>query len=231
MTDSTRLCRGCGNGLQALKRQGNPRKWCSEACRVRFYRENTPGHKARRAEKERARAARVEAAKPPKPRCAHCGDELALRRADWKFCSKPKCKRASNVDLVASSPRCKEPKCFRPGVAHGLCGTHYSRAYRKANPEAWALIAVRANRKRRAVEAAAFVEHVELPVLLERAGWVCGICGEDIPKSATFPDVLSPSLDHVIPLSRGGKHEYANAQAAHYGCNSAKQDKVDFVMS
>lgn len=231
MTDSTRLCRGCGNELPALKRQGNPRKWCSEACRVRFYRENTPGHKARRSERERARAARVESDKPPKPRCVHCGDELARRRADWRFCGKPACKRVSASELVASSTRCDEPKCFRPRVAHGLCGTHYTRKWHALNPEASQKIRSKSRRKRRAMELEAFVEDVDMAVLLERDGWVCGICNEDIPKSATYPDLLSPSLDHVVPMARGGKHEYANAQAAHYGCNSAKQDKVDFVMS
>jgi 5-methylcytosine-specific restriction endonuclease McrA len=31
----TGRCRGCGGPLPPMKRHGNPRKWCSEACRVR----------------------------------------------------------------------------------------------------------------------------------------------------------------------------------------------------
>jgi 5-methylcytosine-specific restriction endonuclease McrA len=33
-----------------------------------------------------------------------------------------------------------------------------------------------------------------------------------------------PSVDHVVPLSRGGKHELANLQLAHYRCNLAKHN-------
>lgn len=224
-------CLYCGDELQVTAKSRATKKYCNDSCSLKYRRSNNPRYRKLAREWAQKNAARDEAAKPPKPRCAHCGDELARRRSDWKFCSKPKCKRASNVDLVASSPRCDEPKCFRPRVAHGLCGTHYTRKWHALNPEVSQKIRSKSRRKRRAMELEAFVEDVDMDVLLERDGWVCGICNGDIPKSATYPDLLSPSLDHVVPLARGGKHEYANAQAAHYGCNSAKQDKVDFVMS
>jgi hypothetical protein len=31
-------CRGCGGPLPRRARQGNPRKWCAESCRLRSYR-------------------------------------------------------------------------------------------------------------------------------------------------------------------------------------------------
>ncbi|GAB6983527.1 hypothetical protein JCM10369A_00510 [Nocardioides pyridinolyticus] len=33
-----RVCRGCGGPLPKQKHQGNPRRWCSESCRVAAYR-------------------------------------------------------------------------------------------------------------------------------------------------------------------------------------------------
>lgn len=37
------------------------------------------------------------------------------------------------------------------------------------------------------------------------------------------------TIDHVIPLSRGGEHLPANVQAACLRCNSAKHDRLDFL--
>jgi HNH endonuclease len=36
------------------------------------------------------------------------------------------------------------------------------------------------------------------------------------------PDPLSKSLDHLIPLSRGGTHEPANVSLAHLRCNVSR---------
>ena len=71
----------------------------------------------------------------------------------------------------------------------------------------------------------AFVENVSPELVMERDGWMCGICGERIPKSAKYPDPLSPSLDHIVPLSSGGEHSMKNVQAAHFLCNSRKKDR------
>ena len=35
-----------------------------------------------------------------------------------------------------------------------------------------------------------------------------------------------PSIDHVIPLVKGGKHSWANVKLAHHRCNSIKHDKI-----
>jgi 5-methylcytosine-specific restriction endonuclease McrA len=31
-----------------------------------------------------------------------------------------------------------------------------------------------------------------------------------------------PTLDHLMPVSRGGEHSYRNVGTAHRGCNSRK---------
>jgi hypothetical protein len=36
------------------------------------------------------------------------------------------------------------------------------------------------------------------------------------------PDRMSVSLDHVVPLSRGGSHSWENVRCAHLSCNVAK---------
>lgn len=58
----------------------------------------------------------------------------------------------------------------------------------------------------------------------ERDGWRCGLCREAVDPGCAFPDPLSPSLDHVIPLSVAGSpgHVWSNVQLAHLGCNIKK---------
>ncbi len=56
----------------------------------------------------------------------------------------------------------------------------------------------------------------------QRDGWKCGLCGKAVDRRVMAPHPMSVSLDHVVPLSMGGDHVYANVQCAHFGCNSLK---------
>lgn len=220
MDKRTNVCAGCGAELPPMRHQGNPRKWCSETCRVRTYRERNPEYREKIAARARERAARKELAKPPRPRCANCGAEMA-RRGTNKFCYKPDCQVAKRRYDKERAPECSEPGCERPVIGRGLCGPHYAAVWRAENPDKSAAC----NHRYRARKRDAFVEDVDRSAVLERDGWRCGICGERIPKRAKYPDPQSASIDHVVPLSKGGKHEMRNVQAAHLICNALKSDR------
>lgn len=56
---------------------------------------------------------------------------------------------------------------------------------------------------------------------------VCGICGKPVDKSFKFPHPLSPSIDHIIPVDKGGHpSDMSNLQLAHLCCNRFKSDKL-----
>ena len=56
---------------------------------------------------------------------------------------------------------------------------------------------------------------------------VCGICGKPVDFSYKFPHPLSPCIDHIIPIARGGHPSDAeNLQLAHLCCNRQKSDKL-----
>lgn len=80
--------------------------------------------------------------------------------------------------------------------------------------------------KRRATERNAFVERVDRFEIFERDDWTCMLCGLPIRRGEVAPHPQSPSIDHVVPLARGGTHEPANVQAAHFLCNALKGDRV-----
>jgi 5-methylcytosine-specific restriction endonuclease McrA len=54
----------------------------------------------------------------------------------------------------------------------------------------------------------------------------CGICGEPIFRCFKHPHSFSLSVDHILPLARGGSDALTNKQLAHLGCNSRKRDSL-----
>jgi len=57
---------------------------------------------------------------------------------------------------------------------------------------------------------------------------VCGICGKPVDKqNYKFPHPLSPCIDHIIPIDKGGHpSDINNLQLAHLCCNREKSDKI-----
>lgn len=77
---------------------------------------------------------------------------------------------------------------------------------------------------------------ITLNGLLRRDGYVCHICGglcdvNDYIK--TDKTIIAgnnyPSIDHVIPLAKGGLHSWDNVKVAHRICNSLKGDSYDEI--
>lgn len=70
---------------------------------------------------------------------------------------------------------------------------------------------------------------VDLDKLIERDGLRCAICGELCdPNDHSWSEwmgPLSPSIDHIIPMSKGGGHIWSNVQVAHMICNILKSNK------
>lgn len=56
---------------------------------------------------------------------------------------------------------------------------------------------------------------------------VCGICGKPVDLSLKYPHPLSPCIDHIIPITKGGHpSDIDNLQLAHWTCNRQKSDKL-----
>lgn len=72
---------------------------------------------------------------------------------------------------------------------------------------------------------------ISLDKLIKRDKSICKLCGDKIDKNAyemqgdTFiAKGTYPSIDHIIPVSKGGTHTWDNVQLAHCKCNSDKRD-------
>ena len=80
--------------------------------------------------------------------------------------------------------------------------------------------------KRRAIIKEAIIERFSSREIYERDGWVCQLCGLPVETEVSYLHRLSPTLDHIYPLSKGGLHMRSNVQTAHRSCNSSKGAKL-----
>ena len=56
---------------------------------------------------------------------------------------------------------------------------------------------------------------------------ICAICGKPVNFKLKFPDPMSASCDHIIPIDKGGDPSALdNLQLAHLCCNRAKSDDI-----
>ena len=94
--------------------------------------------------------------------------------------------------------------------------------YYRANREA----AFKRTARRRAAKREASVGVTDWTALWDSQGGRCGLCEEPIDRTLPYPDPLSASVDHIVPLSRGGAHEQANLQWTHLVCNLRKGTKL-----
>lgn len=158
--------------------------------------------------------------------CRSCGERLLVGLS--KYCSK-QCALGGRRGPESECPVCGRTfKSWNAGRVGACCSrschskqTNAARPRRGPDPHA--------NKKRLAIKRArklgAFVEAVDPNVVFERDRWRCHLCHQRVSSRAKWPDPRSASLDHVVPLSRGGEHSYANVATAHLGCNVSKGNR------
>ena len=90
------------------------------------------------------------------------------------------------------------------------------RAYRKAFPEKHA---EKQARRRARINGAPRVEKLDRAAIIERDARTCYLCGRVLALNEV-------TLDHVIPLARGGSHTADNLRVCCLRCNCRKHDKL-----
>lgn len=166
--------------------------------------------------------------------CAKCGGAMpANKRINAIYCSKP-CLNKAMRD--STTRRCIVDGCSRLVRAKDRCVTHYNamrreiepedRAVRNGDPARRAASLLEKTRFRNSVMRASDADVIDAVALGNRDGWTCGICDEPIDKTIAYPDRMAATIDHIVPISHGGRHRWDNVQISHFACNMLKADKA-----
>lgn len=213
-------CKGCGKVY--LPKEANRNKYCSRECAFK----SGATSKYVRDGKEYDRPSAY--TKIYFKVCQHCSKLFVAKTIKTPTCS-DKCKKGLNnskeykrnlANKVITTISCKN--CKKLFVAEysdkkrifcsSICSISHGRRIGKA--------------KRRAVERSIEAENIDPFKVFDRDKWKCCLCGIKTPKTKRGGyDDASPELDHIIPLSKGGKHTYSNVQCACRKCNQTKGDK------
>lgn len=150
------------------------------------------------------------------------GERLATLQARWYAANRKRIREAwlakqTDVTRASAVERTRRWRQENPERRR-----ENRRKWAKANPEKVAAI----GQRRRARQRQAPAELVMLADLLIEQAYACYLCGLPINPEPKYPDAPSASVDHVIPLSRGGSGLRENLRAAHLGCNVAKGDRL-----
>lgn len=96
----------------------------------------------------------------------------------------------------------------------------YNAKQRAENAEHYLAIKRKHANTRRARKNEVFVEVIDPLVVFDRDGGICGICLKPVDRKSPW------EVDHIVPISKGGAHSYANVQLSHRRCNRKKHAKV-----
>lgn len=169
--------------------------------------------------------------------CSACGVDKPRAEFRSKLASRdrmaPKCRSCESEWHRAHYERTKDKRLEQTArwyEANRERKNATSRAYHRNNAERLAEAAkawlaanpgymAEYNRRRRAIRRNATIGPVDLEAL-----WTgrCGICDEPMDRDLRHPDPMSKSVDHIMPLARGGSHSQDNLQWAHLICNIRK---------
>lgn len=166
-------------------------------CRTAHSREQHRVRGQRRADSRRA-------AQEAQPQiCAACGREFHAPRK-LQYCKRPECRTARNTARMHL-------------YFDGYEARNGEKYVIKHNPET----RQRNSAARRARQRGARVgEPFTRQYIGERDSWQCALCGEAIDSTLKWPDPMSQSLEHIVPLALGGEHSKENCTIAHVSCNS-----------
>lgn len=169
-------------------------------------------------------------------RCTRCGTERSILLSTmYKYntqCSECNSKSRAidslhqlllkRLDYVRELEKDKVCKC---------CGKHFHDTYKQVYcsdkcQNRYRQISRGVNHVRRAMKHGAKYEYgITLKSVIKRFNNICQICGkpcDSSDRSYGSSGPLYPSIDHIIPIARGGSHTWDNVQLAHVYCNSVK---------
>ena len=197
-------CKQCNTTFYNYKE----RTFCSYECNVKFLRDNPTPIQVYKPRPKRIKS------------CINCNKEYDTHQDRSKYCSY-KCKYEYKVKMKPiSNIKCKEcGKWFSTTnklkvFCSEKCGD--KNYYRRKEML----------RRERIVSNGKVHWDISIERLLRRDGHSCYLCGETVNTKTDHNDDYYPSIEHVVPVAKGGTHTWDNVKLAHRRCNYLKSDEV-----
>lgn len=146
--------------------------------------------------------------------CVKCGGWFATKSA----AKCPTCRGQRDAKL---RPRFTAGRCRRCGDSFVLDKQQFMAFGNYCSPRC----GKRAGRERRRIrKRKAYVADVWRADIFKRDKFMCQICGKRLAMKQSVPHPKAPTIDHILPIAMGGKHDPANCQSAHFICNATKSN-------
>ena len=199
------ICPQCSTEFVPRK-GGKPQRFCSSDCRLTWS-------SAHRWDKYVAKVAP----------CVACG-MVTSTHTGVALCDDDSCRkeRAKQRGLLRRNGEMAVRISYHNCKNCGVLFTSKARTNRLYCTRDCAFKAGRRTDKHRRRTAERVGDFITIYELGERDGWRCHLCGKAIVLRSGGA-ALAPSIDHLIPISSGGPHTWANVAIAHKRCNSQRR--------
>ena len=216
--DKPTNCLHCDSVFNQRSSGGRPKKYCSRQCAGKF----------------------AQALKPKKPfvskPCAKCGNAFATNRNTDLYCSAD-CRVLNNTER--SRKKWLESNPLPPNYNFDCddCGRLVERSveegYRTKGRygrfcKFCSLKRRRESYRRKTVKRQGITKpgYVYFETVVQRDLGICWICNNSVDLSIKRTARWGATLDHVIPISKGGEDSLDNIRLAHWICNNQKSNKM-----
>lgn len=168
---------------------------------------------------------------PPAPKkstisivpCNHCGKLKAFKRTVKGYTCSTEC-RGARISQGGIVHAYVDKSCIDCGKAI-KCHPLAKRCKRCRSIENKSKAG--AHRKR-ARYYGVYYEYVNIKKVFDQDGWKCKECGVRVKQYNDMAKHTNrATLGHIIPLSKGGSHTYANVQCECWKCNTLKGNKIN----
>lgn len=219
------ICKRCGVVFRPKK--SDRRQYCSYECALHRTGALAPGYKDGKATRKNSFIARLVRILARIKECRVCGKRTLTSECSAE-CREEHSRRASReFSQQRKEETCGVRRCYQ-------CGNEFIPEYgnkhrRFCSRRCLGTFVGRQNKRRRRIrkwQASYLYEHFADWEIFERDGWRCMICMLPIRREVDRLHLQAATIDHIVPLSRGGSHTRDNVQCAHRICNSLKNEML-----
>ena len=206
-------CQVCGKELANIKPTGRPRRNCSRLCRGR-------AHPKRKPAITKSCAYCKKSFESPHPQHRFCCNEC--RTAQQSLENKRKWQRKQenkfpNRQKTSTCGWCGEPRTFK--IGESVSNAYHPECRKEAQSARYRIKTVKRQSKTKRWR----ISHQEI---VRQYGDKCHICNKPIDLDLPRTHTQGLTVDHLVPLSKGGTDDMSNLRPAHWSCNMRKSDKL-----